>query len=160
MARRKFYCGDLAEVNELRETSHGGHTAKVLGTVIRTYNGKRHSAVYRVMCECGSSLFLAARKLDYTERSDFPMSLEESYQRGFLRELNVFAPTDNDALRNLVDGILLPLPERTRTMIRRRYGLAPDGKRETFQSIADTYGITRERVRQISTRSMQAIRWA
>lgn len=157
MARRKFYYGDLAEINELSETSHGGHIAKILSTVIRTHNGKRHSAVYRVMCECGSPLTLAARKLSHTDRSDFPLSLEESYQRGFLRELGIHAPKDEGQLSTQVEHILVALPERTRMVLRRRFGLSPDGTRETFQSIADTYGITRERVRQIATRSMRKL---
>ena len=157
MARRKFYYGDLAEINELSETSHGGHVARILGTVIRTYNGRSHSAVYRVMCECGSPLTLAARKLSYTDRSDFPLSLEESYKRGFLRELGVHDPKDEEQLTDQVERILVPLPERTRTVLRRRFGLNPDGTKETFQSIADTYGITRERVRQIATRSMRKL---
>ncbi len=44
-------------------------------------------------------------------------------------------------------GILDSLAEKERSVITRRIGL--NGKRETLQEIGDTYGITRERVRQI-----------
>lgn len=43
--------------------------------------------------------------------------------------------------------ILDSLAEKERTVITRRIGL--QGNRETLQEIGDTYGITRERVRQI-----------
>lgn len=44
-------------------------------------------------------------------------------------------------------SILDSLAEKERTVISRRIGLT--GERETLQEIGDTYGITRERVRQI-----------
>ena len=44
-------------------------------------------------------------------------------------------------------GILDSLADKERTVISRRIGLT--GNRETLQEIGDTYGITRERVRQI-----------
>ena len=44
-------------------------------------------------------------------------------------------------------GILNSLADKERTVISRRIGLS--GIRETLQEIGDTYGITRERVRQI-----------
>lgn len=44
-------------------------------------------------------------------------------------------------------GILDSLAEKERSVITRRIGLT--GKKETLQEIGDTYGITRERVRQI-----------
>lgn len=44
-------------------------------------------------------------------------------------------------------GILASLAEKERSVIVRRIGL--NGERETLQEIGDTYGITRERVRQI-----------
>lgn len=48
---------------------------------------------------------------------------------------------------NVFNGILESLAEKERAVISRRIGL--NGNRETLQEIGDTYGITRERVRQI-----------
>ncbi|MFA6047731.1 MAG: HTH domain-containing protein [Parcubacteria group bacterium] len=48
----------------------------------------------------------------------------------------------------LVNQILSFLPERTRDIFKRRYGLAHE-KGETLEKIGSDYGITRERVRQI-----------
>lgn len=53
--------------------------------------------------------------------------------------------------------MLKDLKDRAREVISRRYGL-DDPERHTLQSIGDTYGITRERVRQIENSALQAIR--
>lgn len=50
-------------------------------------------------------------------------------------------------IQDVFESILSSLAEKERSVILRRIGL--NGKRETLQEIGDTYGITRERVRQI-----------
>jgi Sigma-70, region 4 len=50
-------------------------------------------------------------------------------------------------ITDVFQGILASLAEKERSVIVRRIGLT--GERETLQEIGDTYGITRERVRQI-----------
>lgn len=45
------------------------------------------------------------------------------------------------------EQILASLADKEKSVITRRIGLT--GERETLQEIGDTYGITRERVRQI-----------
>lgn len=50
-------------------------------------------------------------------------------------------------IQSVFDSILDSLAEKERAVISRRIGLT--GERETLQEIGDTYGITRERVRQI-----------
>lgn len=50
-------------------------------------------------------------------------------------------------ITHVFDSILSSLAEKERSVISRRIGLT--GNRETLQEIGDTYGITRERVRQI-----------
>jgi len=51
-------------------------------------------------------------------------------------------------LKATATGIIKPLSERNRDIIARRFGLQ-NGKRETLEAIGRSYGITRERVRQI-----------
>ena len=50
-------------------------------------------------------------------------------------------------IQGTFETILASLAEKERSVITRRIGLK--GERETLQEIGDTYGITRERVRQI-----------
>jgi RNA polymerase sigma factor (sigma-70 family) len=56
---------------------------------------------------------------------------------------------DAHMTRERVEARLRSLPERTRDILRRRYGF-DTGDEETLQSIADSYGLSRERVRQLA----------
>lgn len=54
--------------------------------------------------------------------------------------------------------LLLALPERSRDVITKRYGLGKDPEPMTLDAIGKTYGITRERVRQIENHALDIIR--
>src|SRR3989344_5964256 len=55
--------------------------------------------------------------------------------------------------------LLSELPERSRDVIERRYGLLNKGsERMTLEAIGQVYGITRERVRQIENVGLEIIR--
>ncbi len=58
----------------------------------------------------------------------------------------------------IIDGLLENLPKRSREIITRRYGLEKNSKAETLDAIGQTYGITRERVRQIESVAKKLIR--
>lgn len=45
--------------------------------------------------------------------------------------------------------LLSVLPDRARDVLEKRYGIGTDGAKTTLEAIGQTYGITRERVRQI-----------
>ncbi len=51
--------------------------------------------------------------------------------------------------KKITQNILKSLPDRTRTVLSRRFALARAGKPETLDAIGKSYNITRERVRQI-----------
>lgn len=53
--------------------------------------------------------------------------------------------------------LLAVLPERARDVLIKRYGLGKDGETYTLEAIGQTYGITRERVRQIENYGIQSI---
>lgn len=53
--------------------------------------------------------------------------------------------------------LLTALPDRARDVLEKRYGLGKDGETHTLESIGQTYGITRERVRQIENYGINAI---
>ncbi|MFA6227125.1 MAG: sigma factor-like helix-turn-helix DNA-binding protein [Candidatus Paceibacterota bacterium] len=54
--------------------------------------------------------------------------------------------------------LLLALPERSRDVITKRYGLGKNPEPMTLDAIGKTYGITRERVRQIENHALNIIR--
>jgi len=57
-----------------------------------------------------------------------------------------------------VKKLLLALPERSRDIIIKRYGLGKNPDFMTLDAIGKSYGITRERVRQIENHALAAIR--
>ena len=60
--------------------------------------------------------------------------------------------------KQTVKRLLGSLPDRARDVIVYRYGLGKETKRMTLDAIGKTYGITRERVRQIENYALNTIR--
>ncbi|MCI0533127.1 HTH domain-containing protein [bacterium] len=58
----------------------------------------------------------------------------------------------------VVKKFLSVLPERTQTIVVRRFGLDDEAQKMTLEAIGDEYGITRERVRQIENFAINTIR--
>ncbi len=54
--------------------------------------------------------------------------------------------------------LLKALPKRTRDVIERRFGIGKKKTEETLESIGSSYGITRERVRQIEAHGLKKLR--
>ncbi|MEV2265450.1 sigma-70 family RNA polymerase sigma factor [Nonomuraea africana] len=61
------------------------------------------------------------------------------------------------ALSAELRGLVQSLPPREAFIIRRRYGLV-DGKVLTYQEIADSLGLTRERIRQLEKQALRRLR--
>lgn len=61
------------------------------------------------------------------------------------------------SLEPIIGKTLSILPERTQTVLSRRFGLE-SGEEETLQAIGDDCGLTRERVRQIESEGLRALR--
>jgi RNA polymerase primary sigma factor len=59
-------------------------------------------------------------------------------------------------LRDELRSVLATLSEREAGIVRLRFGL--DGRPRTLEEIAHVYGVTRERVRQIETKTMSKLR--
>ena len=59
--------------------------------------------------------------------------------------------------KQITKKMLSVLPERSRDVLTKRYGLGQDNEVYTLESIGQAYGITRERVRQIENHGLQVI---
>ena len=59
--------------------------------------------------------------------------------------------------KQVTKKLLSVLPPRARDVLEKRYGLGPNSETFTLESIGQTYGITRERVRQIENYGIQSI---
>jgi len=64
---------------------------------------------------------------------------------------------DTNDIKKFTSKLLEYLPERNRDVVSRRFGLK-NGDKETLESIGKSYGITRERVRQIEEVSLTNLR--
>lgn len=61
------------------------------------------------------------------------------------------------APKQVTKKLLAVLPDRARDVLEKRYGLGKNTEAQTLESIGQTYGITRERVRQIENYAIQSI---
>jgi hypothetical protein len=59
--------------------------------------------------------------------------------------------------KQISKNLLEVLPERARDVLEKRYGLGKNGDTFTLEAIGQSYGITRERVRQIENYGIQSI---
>jgi len=59
--------------------------------------------------------------------------------------------------KQVTKKLLSALPERARDVLEKRYGLGIDGEMFTLESIGQSYGITRERVRQIENYGIASV---
>lgn len=59
--------------------------------------------------------------------------------------------------KQVTKKLLSVLPERARDVLEKRYGLSDNAESQTLEAIGKTYGITRERVRQIENYGIQSI---
>ncbi|MDT7642959.1 MAG: polymerase primary sigma factor [Pseudonocardiales bacterium] len=60
-------------------------------------------------------------------------------------------------LQDQLQSLLATLPEREAGVVRLRFGLT-DGRQHTLDEIGQTYGVTRERIRQIEAKTMSKLR--
>jgi hypothetical protein len=60
--------------------------------------------------------------------------------------------------KNLTKDLLASLPDRARHVLTDRFGLGQNGKGRTLEAIGKEYGITRERIRQIESGGLAAVR--
>jgi RNA polymerase primary sigma factor len=64
---------------------------------------------------------------------------------------------DHNLLRDRIAEVLLSLPPRDREVIELRYGLR-DGRSRSLDEVAQVFGVTRERIRQIEIRGLGKLR--
>jgi RNA polymerase primary sigma factor len=96
-----------------------------------------------------------------------PVSLDEPHSEGendalqdFLSDTSTESPgeaADQHLLRGRIDEVLRCLAPRDREVIELRFGLR-DGQPRTLDEVAQAFGITRERIRQIEARGLDKLR--
>ena len=85
---------------------------------------------------------------------------EDSFLGDFIEDSSVATPLEEaqrQLLREEVQKVLANLSERERKIVELRFGLE-DGKQRTLEEVAQQFGITRERIRQIETKILRKLR--
>ena len=90
-----------------------------------------------------------------------PIGEEEDSQLGdFIEDASAVAPPDaasESMLREQLDSVLDGLAERERKVIKFRFGLE-DGHPRTLEEVGREFGVTRERIRQIESKTLVKLR--
>jgi RNA polymerase primary sigma factor len=118
--------------------------------------------------EIADALDISATKVQHVlESAQAPLSLELPSGRqgeGYIGDVLVdkaIAPPDEAAANSLlcmqIAEALEQLPERERTILQLRYGLA-DGRYRSLEEVGGVFGISRERVRQIEAVALRRLR--
>ena|GEM_PF-295324 len=64
----------------------------------------------------------------------------------------------HQSIQHVLNEVLCSLDQREQQILKRRFGLAPAEMPEKFREIAEDYGVSTERVRQLTIRSLQRMR--
>jgi RNA polymerase primary sigma factor len=118
--------------------------------------------------EIAEALGISPRKVErLMQAAAQPISLEqplgdqgEGQIGDHLADDDSAAPVEIAAQRMLQQDLtraLMELPERERSILQLRYGLT-DGRRRTLEEVGVTFGITRERTRQIEAEALRRLR--
>ncbi|MFE6742021.1 RNA polymerase sigma factor [Streptomyces tubercidicus] len=90
-----------------------------------------------------------------------PVGEEEDVALGdLIEDGDAASPVESAAfllLREHLDAVLSTLAERERKVVQLRYGLA-DGRPRTLEEIGRIFGVTRERIRQIESKTLNKLR--
>ncbi len=85
---------------------------------------------------------------------------DDSNLSDFIEDLQAEAPADAAARTMLVDAVveaMSELNERERQVVRLRFGLE-DGQSRTLEEVGREFGVTRERIRQIESKTLAKLR--
>ncbi|MEY9944666.1 RNA polymerase sigma factor [Kitasatospora sp. GAS1066B] len=90
-----------------------------------------------------------------------PIGAEEDVALGdLIEDADAASPVESAAfllLREHLEAVLATLGERERKVVELRYGLA-DGRPRTLEEIGSLFGVTRERIRQIESKTLAKLR--
>lgn len=68
-----------------------------------------------------------------------------------------YAQLEDKTTTSMLLELLDSLPERERTILRNRFGIAGDGEK-TLEEVGEQFGVTRERIRQIQNLALEKLR--
>ncbi|WP_443078722.1 RNA polymerase sigma factor [Streptomyces sp. NBC_01497] len=145
------------------------HVVELINRVVRVQRRMLQEQGYEpTPAEVGAQLGLAPERVGEVLRlAQEPVSLyapigeEEDLALGdLIEDGDAASPVESAAfllLRRHLEAVLSTLGERERKVIQLRYGLT-DGRPRTLEEIGQIFGVTRERIRQIESRTLGKLR--
>jgi len=85
---------------------------------------------------------------------------EDSHLGDFIEDRGVVSPVDaviNINLKEMTEQVLNTLTPREERIIKMRFGLE-DGTEHTLEEVGHSFGVTRERIRQIEAKALRKLR--
>jgi RNA polymerase primary sigma factor len=118
--------------------------------------------------EIGKQMELSSEKVREIQKiSQEPVSLEtpigeeeDSHLGDFIEDSEAVVPLERASFRLLqeqLESVLHTLAEREKDVIRLRFGLV-DGQPRTLEEVGKKFGVTRERIRQIESKTLSKLR--
>ncbi|MGH8907196.1 MAG: RNA polymerase sigma factor RpoD [Egibacteraceae bacterium] len=118
--------------------------------------------------EIGKEMDLSPEKVrDILKISQEPVSLEtpvgeeeDSSLGDFIEDADAVVPVDAASfilMQEQIEGILHTLSEREKKVIQLRFGMV-DGHPRTLEEVGSEFGVTRERIRQIESKTLSKLR--
>ncbi|HEY7478472.1 MAG TPA: RNA polymerase sigma factor RpoD, partial [Actinomycetota bacterium] len=118
--------------------------------------------------EIGKVMGISAEKVREIQKvSQEPVSLEtpigeeeDSHLGDFIEDAEAVVPVDAASfilLQEQLEGVLHTLSEREKKVIQLRFGLV-DGHPRTLEEVGREFGVTRERIRQIESKTLSKLR--
>ncbi|MCA1705541.1 MAG: RNA polymerase sigma factor RpoD, partial [Actinobacteria bacterium] len=118
--------------------------------------------------EIGEQMEITPEKVREIQKiSQEPVSLEtpvgeeeDSHLGDFIEDSDAVVPLERASFRLLqeqLESVLHTLSEREKSVIEMRFGLK-DGQPRTLEEVGKTFGVTRERIRQIESKTLSKLR--
>jgi RNA polymerase primary sigma factor len=118
--------------------------------------------------EIGEQMEITPEKVREIQKiSQEPVSLEtpvgeeeDSHLGDFIEDSDAVVPLERASFRLLqeqLETVLYTLSEREKSVIEMRFGLK-DGQPRTLEEVGKTFGVTRERIRQIESKTLSKLR--
>jgi len=122
--------------------------------------------------ELAQTLKCSVKKIRLLEQSkqrmlslDCPKNYQDGGQESILDTLvddktvrDIDRLKKQEVFKALCKALQQELNERERDIITKRFGLSPDNDKMTLEAVGQSYGITRESIRQIETKALQKLR--
>jgi len=145
------------------------HMVETINKVLRTQR-ELHQQLGRepTLDEIGAPLELSADRVEeILQLAQEPVSLEtpvgeedDSSLADFIEDADAVVPLDAatvNLLREQIAEVLDTLAPRERTIVEMRFGMA-DGQPRTLEEVGEAFGVTRERIRQIESKTLSKLR--